>query len=224
MLLRPVNSLLLKRSLVKPLVFVLCCLPWAGLALGVFGIAGFTLGANPVEMLLHTCGKWALNFLLITLCVTPLAHFTGWRALFAYRRMLGMFAFAYASSHLGVYLLLDQTLLWSAIAEDILKRPYITLGFSAWLMLIPLALTSTHAMMRRLGRRWTQLHRLIYLISILGVWHFYWQVKEDIREPLLYAGILALLLGWRIAKRLPGRAAAAQAAGKSKQIPGEPSG
>jgi sulfoxide reductase heme-binding subunit YedZ len=209
MVLKPVNTLLLKRPLMKPLVFVLCCLPLAGLALGAFGLAGFSLGANPVEMLLHTCGKWALNFLLITLCVTPLASIAGWRALFAYRRMLGLFAFAYASSHLAVYLLLDQTLLWSAIGEDILKRPYITLGFTAWLMLVPLALTSTQAMMRRLGTRWTQLHRLIYVVSILGVWHFYWQVKEDIREPLLYVGALALLLGWRLAKRRSRKTAAA---------------
>ena len=137
MWIKPVNTLLLKRRLIKPLVFGLCCLPWLTLILGAFGLAGFNLGANPVEMLLHTCGKWALNLLLITLCVTPLAHLSGWRALFAYRRMLGLFAFAYACTHLAVYLLLDQTLLWSAIGEDILKRPYITLGFSAWLLLLP---------------------------------------------------------------------------------------
>lgn len=197
---RPVNTLLLKRRLTKPLVFVLCCLPWLTLILGGFGLAEFNLGANPVEMLLHTCGKWALNFLIITLCVTPLAHFSGWRALYAYRRMLGLFAFAYACTHLAVYLLLDQTLLWSAIGEDILKRPYITLGFSAWLLLLPLALTSTRGMVRRLGQRWHQLHRLIYPAGILVAWHFYWQVKQDIREPLLYIAALTLLLGWRLAK------------------------
>ena len=210
MWIKPVNTLLLRRRLVKPPVFVLCCLPWLTLVLGAFGLAGFSLGANPVEMLLHTCGKWALNFLVITLCVTPLAHFSGWRALFAYRRMLGLFAFAYACAHLAVYLLLDQTLLWSAIVEDILKRPYITLGFSAWLLLLPLALTSTQGMMRRLGKRWKLLHRLIYPASILVAWHFYWQVKQDVREPLYYVAALALLLGWRLARRRSRRTAAAR--------------
>ncbi|MCW8845069.1 MAG: sulfoxide reductase heme-binding subunit YedZ [Gammaproteobacteria bacterium] len=212
MWMKPVNTLLLRRRLIKPLVFALCCLPWLTLVLGGFGLAGFSLGANPVEMLLHTCGKWALNFLVITLCVTPLAHFSGWRALFAYRRMLGLFAFAYACAHLAVYLLLDQTLLWSAIAEDILKRPYITLGFSAWLLLLPLALTSTQGMMRRLGQRWSLLHRLIYPASILVAWHFYWQVKQDVREPLLYIAALTLLLGWRLAKRRSRRTAATKKA------------
>ncbi|MCJ7555774.1 MAG: sulfoxide reductase heme-binding subunit YedZ [Gammaproteobacteria bacterium] len=211
MWIKPVNTLLLRRRLIKPLVFLLCCLPWLSLILGAVGLAGFSLGANPVEMLLHTCGKWALNLLVITLCVTPLAYFSGWRALFAYRRMLGLFAFAYACTHLAVYLLLDQTLLWSAIAEDILKRPYITLGFSAWLLLLPLALTSTQGMMRRLGKRWSQLHRLIYPASILVAWHFYWQVKQDVREPLLYVAALTLLLGWRFAKRRSKRTAAAKA-------------
>ncbi len=211
MWLKPVNTLLLRRRLIKPLVFILCCLPWLTLVLGAFGLAGFKLGANPVEMLLHTCGKWALNLLLITLCVTPLAHFSGWRALFAYRRMLGLFAFAYACTHLAVYLLLDQSLLWSAIGEDILKRPYITLGFSAWLLLLPLALTSTQGMIRRLGKRWNLLHRLIYPITILAVWHFYWQVKEDIREPLVYAVALTLLLGWRLLKWRSRRTASARA-------------
>jgi len=198
MWLRPVNTLLLRRRLIKPLVFALCCLPFAGLALGAFGMAGFSLGANPVEMLLHSCGKWGLNLLLITLCVTPLAHFSGWRALFAYRRMLGLFAFFYACLHLAIYLVLDQSLLWSAVIEDVLERPYITLGFSAWLMLLPLALTSTKGMIRRLGQRWIQLHRLIYPASILVAWHFYWQVKQDVREPLYYVAALALLLGWRL--------------------------
>lgn len=197
---RPVNTLLLRRRLIKPLVFVLCGVPFGGLVLGALGVEGFGLGANPVEMLLHTCGKWGLNLLLITLCITPLAHFSGWRALYAYRRMLGLFAFFYACMHLTIYLALDQSLLWSAVVEDILERPYITLGFSAWLMLLPLAATSTKGMIRRMGQRWIQLHRLIYPAAILVTWHFYWQVKQDIREPLLYAAALALLLGWRLAR------------------------
>lgn len=198
---KSVNTLLMRRRLMKPLVFMLCSLPFAGLALGAFAVPGFSLGANPVEMLLHSCGKWGLNLLLLTLCITPLAHFSGWRALFAYRRMLGLFAFFYACMHLLIYLVLDQSFLWSAVIEDVLERPYITLGFSAWLMLLPLAVTSTNSMIRRLGQRWTQIHRLIYPASILVAWHFYWQVKQDIREPLLYAAALSLLLAWRLYKQ-----------------------
>lgn len=195
---KQVNTLLMRRRLVKPVLFILCSLPFAALVLGALGVQEFSLGANPVEMLLHRCGKWGLNLLLLTLCITPLAHFSGWRALFAYRRMLGLFAFFYACMHLTIYLVLDQSLLWSAVIEDVLERPYITLGFSAWLMLLPLAITSTNGMIRRLGQRWTQLHRLIYPASILVAWHFYWQVKQDIREPLLYATALGLLLAWRL--------------------------
>jgi sulfoxide reductase heme-binding subunit YedZ len=114
------------------------------------------------------------------------------------RRMLGLFAFFYALMHFTVYLWLDQGLALGAVWADIAKRPYITVGFTALLLLIPLAVTSTNAMMRRLGRRWQKLHRLIYVIALLGLWHFWWQVKKDIREPLLYAGIFALLMGWRL--------------------------
>lgn len=191
------NVLLKRRGLTKPVVFALCCLPWIGLALGAAGIGDFSLGANPVEMLLHRCGKWALNLLLITLAVRPLATWARWPALFAYRRMLGLFAFAYAGSHLAIYLVLDQGLYWPAVTEDILERPYITLGVTALALLLPLALTSTRGAMRRLGQRWHQLHRLTYPAVALGCWHFYWQVKQDTTEPLLYALVLAALLGWR---------------------------
>lgn len=201
-----INALLQRRRLVKPVVFLLCCLPWAALALGAAGIGDFSLGANPVEMLLHHCGKWALNLLLGTLAIRPLATLARWPALFAYRRMLGLFAFAYALSHLAVYLVLDQGLYWPAVVEDVLERPYITLGATALLLLLPLALTSTRAAMRRLGRRWQPLHRLIYPAAILGCWHFYWQVKQDIREPLLYAAALGVLLGWRYLRWLGARA------------------
>lgn len=124
--------------------------------------------------------------------------------------MLGLFAFFYATLHFSVYALLDLGLDWSFLAEDIAKRPYITVGFTAWLLLVPLALTSTHAMMRRLGRRWKQLHRLVYVVGVLGVVHFYWLVKADVREPLIYAVILAVLLasrarGW-LKRRLPAAA------------------
>jgi sulfoxide reductase heme-binding subunit YedZ len=160
-----------------------------------------TLGANPVEELLHRLGKWGLNFLLITLAVTPLQRLTGWAWLVRFRRMLGLFAFAYVLLHFGVYAGLDQRFALGPILEDIAERPYITIGALALLLLIPLAVTSTNGMMRRLGRRWKTLHRLVYPIAILGVWHFYWQVKLDTLEAVIYAAILAALLGFRLLDR-----------------------
>ena len=184
--------------LLKALLFLIALLPASALILATFGVAGFSLGANPIEELLHNAGKWGLRFLLLTLAITPLRRVTGLNWLIRFRRMLGLFAFFYVSTHFLIYALLDQRLEMGAIVEDIIERPYITLGITALIMLIPLALTSTNAMMRRLGRRWQPLHRLIYPAALLGVWHFWWQVKEDIREPLVYAIILAILLGFRI--------------------------
>ena len=186
------------RWIYKPVLFVACLLPLAYVLAGVLGVGGVSLGANPIDKIQDTLGKWALNFLLITLCVTPLRQITGLNPLIRLRRMLGLFAFAYVTLHFANWLILDQTLDGSAIAEDIGKRPYITIGFIGFLMLIPLAVTSTNRMMRRLGRRWQQLHRLVYVVAILGVWHFYWQVKKDIREPLIYAAVLMVLLGYRL--------------------------
>jgi methionine sulfoxide reductase heme-binding subunit len=165
-----------------------------------------------VREILHRCGKTALQLLLLTLLVTPLREITGWRDLIRLRRMLGLFAFFYALLHFTTYAWLDQGLDLRAIGEDILKRPYITIGLAALLLLVPLAVTSTDRMMRRLGRRWTQLHRLVYLVTLLGVWHFWWQVKKDIREPLVYALIFAVLMAWRLRARFsparaPGRSA-----------------
>jgi len=184
--------------LLKVPVFLVCLLPLGKLALEAFGIAGLSLGANPIEQLLHRCGLWGLIFLLVTLSVTPARMLTRQNWLIRFRRMFGLFAFFYICLHFLVYSGLDQGFDFAAIGEDIVKRPYITLGITGLTLLIPLALTSTAAMMRRLGRRWLQLHRLVYVIPVLGVWHFYWQVKKDISEPLLYAGILALLLGYRV--------------------------
>jgi len=184
--------------LLKIPVFLACLLPLCKLVLEAFGIAGLGLGANPIEQLIHRCGLWGLIFLLVTLSVTPLRMLTGQNWLIRFRRMFGLFAFFYICLHFLVYSGLDQRFDFAAIGEDIVKRPYITLGITGLTLLIPLALTSTAAMMRRLGRRWLQLHRLVYVIPVLGVWHFYWQVKKDISEPLLYAGILALLLGYRL--------------------------
>lgn len=191
----------------KLVLFLLCLLPLGKLALETFAVAGLSLGANPVEELLHRLGKWGLNFLLITLAVTPLRRLSGWTWLLRFRRMLGLFAFFYVTLHFLVYAGLDQRFDLAAIVEDIAERPYITLGMTALLLLLPLALTSTRAMMRRLGRRWQPLHRLVYPITILGVWHFYWQVKLDTLEPLIYAAILAALLGFRLVRRGRDRAA-----------------
>jgi sulfoxide reductase heme-binding subunit YedZ len=185
-------------QILKAGLFLLCLVPLAILVLETFGIAGLSLGANPVEELIHRCGIWGLNFLLITLAITPLRKLTGWVWLLRLRRMLGLFAFFYICLHFLVYAGLDQRFNLQAIVEDVIERPYITLGMTGLLLLIPLAITSTNAMMRRLGRRWQKLHRLVYVIAILGVWHFYWQVKLDITEPLIYIGILALLLGFRL--------------------------
>ena len=152
--------------------------------------------------MLHSCGNWALKFLLITLLMTPLKQLTRSTSWLRFRRMFGLFAFFYAISHFLVYVILDQSGQLRAVWQDIVKRPYITIGMLALLLLIPLAITSTAKMQRRLGRRWVMLHRVIYLIAILGVWHYWWGVKKDIREPLLYACILAVLLGYRLLKKL----------------------
>jgi sulfoxide reductase heme-binding subunit YedZ len=179
---------------------------------------GASLGADPVKKLEHECGKTALNLLLLTLSVTPVRNLTGLPQLLRLRRMLGLFVFFYAVVHFTVYLVLDLELNLALLGADIVKRPYITIGFTALLLLVPLALTSTNGMMRRLGRRWQSLHRLIYVIAALAVWHFYWQVKRDVREPLLYMGILALLLAYRLVRwRARGeRATAAPAAVTSR--------
>jgi sulfoxide reductase heme-binding subunit YedZ len=185
----------------KVLVFLLCLLPLGKLGLEIFGLAGFGLGANPIEELLHRLGKWGLNFLLITLAVTPIRVWTGLNWLIRFRRMLGLFAFFYLLMHFLTYAGLDQRFDIPAIVEDIVERPYITIGVSALLLLLPLAITSTDGMMRRLGRRWQKLHRLVYLIAGLGVWHFYWQVKIDILEPSIYIFVLVVLLSYRVLAR-----------------------
>jgi sulfoxide reductase heme-binding subunit YedZ len=155
------------------------------------------LGADPVAEIEHRTGLWALRLLLATLALTPLRQLTGQPVLIRFRRMLGLYAFFYATLHLSAYLTLDLRGYWTQIFEEIIKRPYITVGFTAWLLLVPLAITSTQGWMRRLKRNWGRLHKLIYAIGLLAVLHFWWLVKSDIREPALYAAILAVLLGWR---------------------------
>src|SRR5690606_26928172 len=160
------------------------------------------LGADPVAEIEHRLGTWALRLLMIALAVTPLRQLTGQPVLLRFRRMLGLYAFAYATLHFSAYLVLDLRGYWALVFEEIAKRPYITVGFSAWLLLLPLAITSTKGWIRRLGRNWVRLHKLVYAAGVLAVLHFWWLVKSDIGEPLLYAAILAVLLGWRAWKRL----------------------
>jgi sulfoxide reductase heme-binding subunit YedZ len=196
-----VNTLQQIRLVWKPLVFLVSLLPFALVLGDAFEITG-RLGANPVEEIQDRFGNWALRFILITLAVTPLRHLAGWNWLLRFRRMLGLFAFFYTLMHFLTWLVLDQGMLLGAIIEDIAKRPFITIGFAAFLLLLALAVTSTNGMRRRLGRRWQTLHNAVYVAAILGTWHYWWQVKQDITEPLVYALILAVLLGYRLARRL----------------------
>ena len=186
------------RSLVwlKAAVFALCLIPLARLV--VFAYTG-QLGANPIEFVIRSLGTWALTLMLVTLSVTPLRRLTGWNSLIRLRRLLGLFAFFYAGLHFLTYAGIDQFFDLRAILADIVKRPYITVGFICFVLLVPLAVTSTNAMQRRLGgRRWQRLHRLVYLIAAGGVLHYLQLVKKDITQPVLYGLVLSLLLGARL--------------------------
>jgi len=184
------------RFALKPLVFIACLIPFGLLLLGT--LEG-DLGANPLERVTDVTGQWGLRFLLLTLAVTPLRRLTGWRWPLRFRRMLGLFVFFYITLHFLTWVWLDQELSWANILADIVKRPYVTVGFTAWLLLLPLAATSTRGMMRRLGRNWQRLHRVVYAIGGLGVLHYIWLVKADLLQPLIYTGLLVLLLAvrWR---------------------------
>lgn len=184
------------RFVAKPVLFSACLVPFALL---VKGALDADLGANPLERVTDVTGQWGLRFLLLTLAVTPLRRLTGWNRLLRFRRMLGLFVFFYISLHFLTWVWLDQELNWGNITADIAKRPYVTVGFTAWLLLLSLAVTSTRGMMRRLGRNWQRLHRAVYAIGVLGVLHYIWLVKADLLQPLIYAGVLALLLlvRWR---------------------------
>ncbi|HEY3327503.1 MAG TPA: protein-methionine-sulfoxide reductase heme-binding subunit MsrQ [Novimethylophilus sp.] len=180
---------------VKRTIFVLALLPLLRLV-----VLGFNedLGANPVEFVIRSNGTWTLTFLLITLGITPLRKITGMNWLLSLRRMLGLYAFFYAVLHFLSYVWLDQWFDWGAIVKDVAKHRYVLVGFAAFLCLIPLAATSTNAMMRRLGRNWQTLHRLVYLIGVLGATHYWWLVKKDLTQPLIYGAVLILLLGYRL--------------------------
>lgn len=180
--------------IIKPSIFLACLLPF--IALAYAAVMG-SLGANPVETLTLETGEWALRFLLITLAITPLRKLTHQPWLIKLRRMLGLFVFFYALLHFITYIWFDQFFNWTEIVKDIVKRPFITVGFSAFVLLIPLAFTSSDKMMRRLKRNWVKLHSLIYVIGVLAVFHFLWLVKADTREPLIYAAALLVLLAYR---------------------------
>jgi sulfoxide reductase heme-binding subunit YedZ len=182
----------------KIAVFVLCLGPLAWL---VWGASQNELGGNPVEYITHSTGDWTMRFLLVTLLITPLRKISNQQYLIRFRRMLGLFAFFYGCLHFITYLWLDQSLDLASMSRDIAKRPFITAGFAAFVVLVPLALTSTKKMIARLGgKRWQMLHRLIYFSGVAAVVHYWWLVKSDIRKPLLYGVILALLLSLRFLK------------------------
>jgi methionine sulfoxide reductase heme-binding subunit len=191
-------------SWLRAAVFVASLYPLARIVL-----FGFTdrLGANPIEFITRSTGLWTLVFLCITLAVTPLRRLTGWTALVRLRRMLGLYAFFYAALHFTTYIWFDKWFDVAAMLKDVGKRPFITVGFAAFVLLIPLAVTSTRAMARKLGRRWQTLHRLIYAIGVLAILHFWWMKagKHDLALPKLYGAIMFVLLGWRIGAWLVAR-------------------
>lgn len=200
-------------SALKALVFCAALIPLARLAAGA-ALYPQWLGANPAEYITRSTGDWTLRFLLLTLAVTPLRRLTGWHTLARFRRMLGLYAFFYGALHLSSYLTFDHAFALTEIVKDIVKRPFITAGFITLVLMVPLAMTSTNKMVRRLGaKRWMGLHRLVYVIAPLGVLHFWWMVKKDVTEPAVYAAVLAALLGYRVAARFSERRRVQQAPG-----------
>lgn len=201
----------------KPLVFVLALLPLAALAWAAYTDA---LGANPIKELEHATGRWAIRFLALSLAVTPLRKLSGWGELARYRRPLGLFAFFYATLHLAVFAVLDLELDLGDVGREIVKRPYITVGFASWLLLVPLAMTSTKGWIRRLGaRRWNRLHRVVYVVAVAATVHFFWSQKKDVTDPLVFSAVLAPLLAYRLWTTLaarrstPGRSSTADVRG-----------
>jgi sulfoxide reductase heme-binding subunit YedZ len=199
----------------KAALFVLAALPAAWLA--VDGLRG-NLTADPIEEITHRTGWWAITLLMVTLSVTPIRRFTGWNQLVKVRRMLGLYAFFYVSLHLLTYVVLDLFFAFDILLEDVAKRPYITVGFAGFLMLLALAVTSTKGWIRRLGKRWQRLHQLVYVAALAGVVHFYWQVKADTREPLIYAGVLLALLVARLRFRVRTRDRARMPAREAPEV------
>jgi sulfoxide reductase heme-binding subunit YedZ len=201
----------------KPIVFVACLVPFGSL---VYRAVWGDLGANPVETITNSTGIWTLRLIVATIAITPLRWLTKWNPIIQLRRMIGLFAFFYGTIHFSIYFVLDRSLMFDGLWEDIVLRPYITVGFLAFVLMIPLALTSTKGWIRRLGgRRWNLLHRLVYVTAMLGVVHYLWKVKLDVTNPLYYAAIVAVLLGVRafrwVAKRQAGAATRREAAART---------
>jgi sulfoxide reductase heme-binding subunit YedZ len=186
------------RRVIKPAVFVACLGPLAWL---VYNAVWGDLGANPVETITNTTGIWTLRFLAITVAITPFRWVSKWNAIITFRRMIGLYAFFYGTLHFLIYFILDRSLMFDDLWEDIVKRPYITVGFTAFMLMVPLALTSTTGWIRRLGgKRWNLLHKLVYLSAAFGVVHYWWKVKLDVTNPMYYAAIVAALLGARVVR------------------------
>ena len=197
----------LVRRVLKPVVFAACLGPFAWLVYNAFW---GDLGVNPIETITNQTGIWTLRLLAVTIAITPLRWLTKWNPIINFRRMIGLFAFFYATIHFSIYFVLDRSLMFEGLWEDIVKRPYITVGFTAFVLMIPLALTSTKGWIRRLGgKRWNLLHRLVYVSAALGVVHYWWKVKLDVTNPMIYAAIVAVLLGWRVVKTIGKRQTAA---------------
>ncbi len=193
------------RRVVKPAVFIAALGPLAWL---VYNAWLGELGANPIETITNTTGIWTLRFIVITIAITPVRWLTKWNLIINFRRMLGLFAFFYGSIHFMIYFVLDRSLMFDGLWEDIVKRPYITMGFTGFVLMIPLALTSTKGWIRRLGgQRWNLLHKLVYFTAILGVIHYWWKVKLDITDPMFYAAMVGVLLGARFVRSLTKRQA-----------------
>ena len=201
------------RKVAKPLVFTISLIPLAWIIwMVVLGDAGIGLNANPVEMVNRYLGDWAIRFILITLSITPIVKITGWITPVRFRRMIGLFAFAYAFLHLANYIIADQFFNWADIWADIIKRRYITVGVATFVILLALAVTSPKAAIKRLGtKRWRMLHRTVYIAGISAVFHYWMMVKADLTQPIIHAAILAILLGYRAVKKFQ------QKSGKGKE-------
>ena len=213
------NSILTSKW-TKAALFLLCLLPLADLVWRGFN---YDLSADPVKYITHRTGDWTLRFLVVTLAISPLRKILRLPQLIRFRRMFGLFAFFYVCLHFTTWIWLDHYFVWSAMWKDVLKRPFITVGFTGFVLLIPLAITSTSGWIRRLGgRRWQWLHRAIYLTAVAGVIHFYWLVKSDVRRPLRYAFFVGILLAWRLgAWLMERRRSAARAATRPERSPAE---
>lgn len=189
--------------MLKSIVFVACLVP-AGLLL--YNALWGDLGVNPLETLTNETGIWTLRLLVATIAITPIRWVTGWNRIITLRRMIGLFAFFYGVVHFFIYFLFDRSLMLDGLWEDVVLRPYITVGFIALVLMVPLAITSTKGWIRRMGgRRWSLLHRLVYVSTVLGVLHYWWKVKLDVTNPMIYAAIVGVLLGWRVVKAVAKR-------------------